>query len=39
MFENAPPIQTDTAVRIAGVEVGKVSKVEPVGGDSPARWS
>ena len=36
VFENAPPIHKGQAVRIAGVEVGKVSKVEPVGGDSPA---
>jgi ABC-type transporter Mla subunit MlaD len=35
-FENAPPIQKNQAVRIAGVEVGKVSKVEAVSGDSPA---
>jgi ABC-type transporter Mla subunit MlaD len=35
-FENAPPISSGQAVRIAGVEVGQVSKVEPVGGDSPA---
>jgi phospholipid/cholesterol/gamma-HCH transport system substrate-binding protein len=35
-FENSPPIQQGQAVRIAGVDVGKVSKVEPVGGDSPA---
>jgi ABC-type transporter Mla subunit MlaD len=35
VFENAPPIQTNTAVRVAGVNVGKVSKVEPLGGDSP----
>jgi len=35
VFQNAPPIQTNTAVRIAGVDVGKVSKVEPLGGDSP----
>ena len=35
VFQNAPPIQSNTAVRIAGVEVGKVSKVEPLGGDSP----
>jgi phospholipid/cholesterol/gamma-HCH transport system substrate-binding protein len=35
-FENAPPIQKNQAVRIAGVDVGKVSDVEPVGGDSPA---
>ncbi|MGH2822749.1 MAG: MlaD family protein [Thermoleophilaceae bacterium] len=35
-YENSPPIQKGQAVRIAGVEVGKVSAVEPVGGDSPA---
>jgi phospholipid/cholesterol/gamma-HCH transport system substrate-binding protein len=35
-FENSPPIQKNQAVRIAGVNVGKVSKIEPVGGDSPA---
>jgi phospholipid/cholesterol/gamma-HCH transport system substrate-binding protein len=35
-FENSPPIQKNQAVRIAGVEVGKVAKIEPVGGDSPA---
>lgn len=35
VFENAPPIQANTAVRIAGVDVGKVSAVEPVAGDSP----
>ncbi|MEA2366672.1 MAG: phospholipid/cholesterol/gamma-HCH transport system substrate-binding protein [Thermoleophilaceae bacterium] len=35
-FENAPPIHKGQAVRIAGVEVGKVSGVEPMGGDSPA---
>jgi len=35
-FQNSPPIQKNQAVRIAGVDVGKVSKVEPVGGDSPA---
>jgi phospholipid/cholesterol/gamma-HCH transport system substrate-binding protein len=35
-FENAPPIQKNQAVRIAGVNVGKVSNVKPVGGDSPA---
>ena len=35
-FENAPPIQRGQAVRIAGVDVGKVAAVEPVGGDSPA---
>jgi phospholipid/cholesterol/gamma-HCH transport system substrate-binding protein len=36
VFENAPPILKNQSVRIAGVEVGKVSRVEPVGGDSPA---
>ena len=36
VFENAPPIHTGQSVRIAGVEVGKVSAVEPKGGDSPA---
>jgi phospholipid/cholesterol/gamma-HCH transport system substrate-binding protein len=35
VFQNAPPIGTNSAVRIAGVDVGKVSKVEPLGGDSP----
>ena len=35
VFENAPPIQKGTAVRIAGVDVGKVSKVEPLGDNSP----
>jgi phospholipid/cholesterol/gamma-HCH transport system substrate-binding protein len=35
-FENSPPIQKGQAVRVAGVEVGKISDVEPVGGDSPA---
>jgi phospholipid/cholesterol/gamma-HCH transport system substrate-binding protein len=35
VFENAPPIQEGTAVRIAGVDVGKVSTVESLGGDSP----
>jgi len=34
VFENAPPVRSGTAVRIAGVDVGKVSKVEPIGGDS-----
>lgn len=36
VLENAPPISKGQAVRIAGVDVGKVSAVEPVGGDSPA---
>jgi phospholipid/cholesterol/gamma-HCH transport system substrate-binding protein len=36
VFENVPPLQQGTAVRIAGVDVGKVSKVEPLGGGSPA---
>jgi phospholipid/cholesterol/gamma-HCH transport system substrate-binding protein len=35
-FQNSPPIQRGQAVRIAGVDVGKISAVEPVGGDSPA---
>jgi phospholipid/cholesterol/gamma-HCH transport system substrate-binding protein len=35
-FENAPPIHKGQAVRIAGVDVGRVSGVKPVGGDSPA---
>jgi phospholipid/cholesterol/gamma-HCH transport system substrate-binding protein len=35
-FTNAPPILKGQAVRIAGVDVGKVANVEPVGGDSPA---
>ena len=28
VFENAPPVQEGTAVRVAGVDVGKVSNVE-----------
>ena len=36
VFENAPPIHKGQAVRVAGVDVGKVSAIEPVGGDSPA---
>src|SRR5215210_8746949 len=36
VFENAPPIHTGQAVRIAGVDVGRVSAVEPMGGSSPA---
>ncbi len=36
VFENAPPIHRGQAVRIAGVDVGKVSKVEAKGGTSPA---
>src|SRR5919198_2241185 len=35
-FTNAPPIHKGQAVRIAGVDVGKVSDIQPVGGDSPA---
>ena len=34
VFENAPPIQRGTAVRIAGVDIGKVSEVEALGGGS-----
>src|SRR5215212_5695219 len=34
VFENAPPIQRGMAVRIAGVDVGKVSKVEALGDGS-----
>ena len=34
VFENAPPVAEGTAVRIAGVDVGKVSNVESMGGDS-----
>lgn len=36
VFENAPPISKNQVVRIAGVDVGKVSGVEPAGQDSPA---
>ncbi len=36
VFQNAPPIQRNQAVRIAGVDVGKVSSVEPAGEGSPA---
>lgn len=35
VFENAPPIKQGTAVRVAGVDVGKVSAIEPISGDSP----
>ena len=35
VFESAPPLQKNTVVRIAGVDVGKVSSLEPVGDDSP----
>jgi phospholipid/cholesterol/gamma-HCH transport system substrate-binding protein len=35
-FTNAPPIQQNQAVRIAGVDVGKVSKVESAGDDTGA---
>jgi ABC-type transporter Mla subunit MlaD len=34
VIENAPPIAKGTAVRVAGVDVGKVSGVESMGGDS-----
>jgi phospholipid/cholesterol/gamma-HCH transport system substrate-binding protein len=34
VFQNAPPVQRGTAVRIAGVDVGKVSKVESLGDGS-----
>jgi phospholipid/cholesterol/gamma-HCH transport system substrate-binding protein len=34
VFENAPPIAEGTAVRIAGVDVGKVSNVESAGDGS-----
>ena len=35
-FENATNIQKNSPVRIAGVEVGKVKKVEPAGDESTA---
>ena len=35
VFENAPPVRQGTVVRVAGVDVGKVSAVESIGGDSP----
>ena len=35
-FDNATNIRTNSPVRIAGVEVGKVKKIEPAGGDSTA---
>ncbi len=35
VFENSPPVRVGTAVRVAGVDVGKVSAVEPIGADSP----
>jgi ABC-type transporter Mla subunit MlaD len=35
-FENAPPIHKGQAVRIAGVDVGRVSSVEAAGDNSPA---
>ena len=35
-FDNAPPIQKGQAVRIAGVDVGRVSGVESLGGESSA---
>jgi phospholipid/cholesterol/gamma-HCH transport system substrate-binding protein len=36
VFQNSPPIQQGMKVRIAGVDVGQVSKVTQVDGDSPA---
>jgi len=33
-FDSAPPIREGTAVRVAGVDVGKVSAVESLGGES-----
>ena len=35
-FANATNIRTNSPVRIAGVEVGKVKKIEPAGDDSTA---
>jgi phospholipid/cholesterol/gamma-HCH transport system substrate-binding protein len=35
-FANASNIGTNSPVRIAGVQVGKVTKIEPAGGDSTA---
>ena len=34
VFQNASALQLNSPVRIAGVDVGKVSKVEPLGDDS-----
>ena len=34
VFKNSSALQLNSPVRIAGVDVGKVSKVEPVGDDS-----
>jgi phospholipid/cholesterol/gamma-HCH transport system substrate-binding protein len=34
VFQNPPPIGKGTAVRVAGVDVGKVSEVESMGGES-----
>ena len=34
VFQNSSALQLNSPVRIAGVDVGKVSKVEPLGGDS-----
>ncbi len=36
VFDNSSALQVNSPVRIAGVDVGKVAKVEPVGGDSTA---
>jgi phospholipid/cholesterol/gamma-HCH transport system substrate-binding protein len=36
VFDSSPPIKQDQRVRIAGVDVGKVSRIEPLGGDSHA---
>lgn len=34
VFENASAVQLQSPVRIAGVDVGKVSKLEPLGGEN-----
>ena len=36
VFDNSSALQVNSPVRIAGVDVGKVAEVEPVGGDSTA---
>ena len=36
VFNSAQNLRADSPVRIAGVEVGKVTKVEPMGGDEAA---